>query len=65
VIDGGRSQKLLEFLLHRFPAAQVEIAIVALTDGDPDHDAEWWAARIERLIELEEGERGDGEIAAQ
>jgi hypothetical protein len=44
---------LVEFVLRRFPSEQAEFAVLALMGEDPEHDAEWWANRIERLIQLE------------
>jgi hypothetical protein len=46
-------QHLIEFVLRRFPQAQAEHAIMALAGCDPDRSANWWAARIERLIRAE------------
>jgi hypothetical protein len=46
-------QRLIEFVLRRFPQAQAEHAIMALAGADPDHNADWWAARIERLMRAE------------
>jgi hypothetical protein len=48
-----RTLVLVEFVLRRFPAQQAEFAVLALMGEDPAHDAEWWAQRIETLIQLE------------
>lgn len=47
-------QRLIEFVLRRFPQAQAEHAIMALAGGDPDHGADWWAARVEHLMRIED-----------
>jgi hypothetical protein len=52
-MTGEQSQRLFEFVMRRFPPAQAEAAMLALMGEDPEHDAEWWAQRIERLIQLE------------
>jgi hypothetical protein len=49
-----RTLSLVEFVLRRFPSEQAEFAVLALMGDDPEHDAEWWAQRIERLIQLED-----------
>jgi hypothetical protein len=49
-----RTLSLVDFVLRRFPSEQAEFAVLALMGDDPEHDAEWWALRIERLIQLED-----------
>jgi hypothetical protein len=48
-----RTLSLVEFVVRRFPSEQAEFAVLALMGEDPEHDAEWWANRIETLIQLE------------
>lgn len=45
--------ELVEFLNRRFPASAAATGMLGLMGEDPDHSAEWWAAKVEQLIRAE------------